>query len=64
MSKVYISAGEMLDRTIELMNDPSIDIMRVTPPKPVIFKDFDKPMLLWGPVERPDFVIDESELPY
>ena len=23
-----------------------------------------EPIALWGPLERPDFVIDEQELPY
>jgi hypothetical protein len=94
MSQVYLSADYVLARTIQLMNDTSIDLMRVPAPKPVIFpapknkrkklsrkltykmshaeraeyeeslKPVFPPMLLWGPIERPDFVIDESELPY
>ena len=64
MPLVYIGAEPMLERTIELLNDPSIDISRVTAPMPSITYDFDRPIAVWGPVERPEFVIDEKELPY
>ena len=82
-----ISADAVLARTIQLMNDTSIDLGRVRVPKPVIFPPlgkkkpdyklthaqrecmqdardlFPSPVLMWD-VERPDFVIDESDLPY
>ncbi len=60
----YISSGVMFARTVELLADQSVDLIRVTPPNPIITREFGRPMLLFGPVERPDFVIDESELPY
>ena len=60
----YISSEAMFARTTQLLKDLSIDLTCVTPPKPVIWRDTGRPMLLFGPVERPDFVIDESDLPY
>jgi hypothetical protein len=90
MSKVWVSAEYVFNRTVDLLGGDQ-DISRVVPPRPVIFPSQDRPvyakkrvtkatrkkrrrrekrdqvfepMILWGPIERPDFVIDESELPY
>ena len=42
-----------------------INLLKVKPPAPVlVLRDFGKPMLLWGPVKCPKFVIDKAELPY
>jgi hypothetical protein len=89
MSQVYLSADYVLPRTAMLMNDLSIDLMRIVVPFPVVFpvprsgagmkktykmthaertsyeesqRAVFEPMALWGPIERPDFVIDE--VPY
>jgi len=41
MSKVYVSAAYVLPRTTQLMNDLSIDLMRVPVPRPIVFPDPD-----------------------
>ncbi len=71
MPRVLIGASDMFYRTIELLTS-DIDLTRVPAPRPVIFpkqrrkkkKAIFDPRILFGPVERPVFTIDESELPY
>ena len=81
-----VSADIVFPRTVELLSS-SVNLLRVTPPKPVVFPPTSKrkaltfmmthaqrdamgelaavfpPMMMWE-VDRPEFVIDESELPY
>ena len=59
----FISADVMFKRTVEILQSEEL-VMAVTPPAPVIYHDLGKPFALWGPVKRPDFVIDERELPF
>ena len=59
----YISSQAMFERTMELMASDS-DLLKVTPPSPVIHYDFGDPMLLWGSVKRNEFIIDEASLPF
>ena len=60
-----VSADVVLPRTIELLHDLSVDLTRVKPPIPTICRltPDSAPMLLWE-VDRPEFVIDEADLPY
>jgi hypothetical protein len=63
MSKTYIGVEPMLERTLQvLFSDPSV----VPAPSPRYWKDENGRIMgiVYGPVERPDFVIDEAELPY
>ena len=63
--KVYIGVIPMAERTLELLRDCPID--RLPPaPLPKKWNDESGRMMGWvfGPVIRPDFVIDESLLPY
>ena len=64
MVQVYVGADLLLGRTVDLLNDSSVDLLRVRPPRIKLFHEFDEPVALFGPVDRPEFVIDESELPY
>jgi hypothetical protein len=58
---VHIGVEGIFDRTIEILKPEN----KLPPaPYPMLFGGFDRPMPLWGPLERPEFVIDESELPY
>ena len=61
MPRVWIGASAMLDRTLEVLN-PENKLPRV--PYPVKFTQFDRVIPVFGPVKRPTFWIDESELPY
>jgi hypothetical protein len=69
MSKVMIGVGLLLDRTIELLNT---DCRLPPAPYPSLHHTTRSgelgfgggTIVLWGPVERPDFVIDEAEVPY
>ena len=58
MALVLIGAGVVFNRTVEFLHS-DIDLMRVVPPKPTIYKA----QMMWE-VSRPEFVIDECELPY
>ena len=63
MAKVYIGVVPMLDRTVELLNSHC----KLPPaPRAVKWRDEKGKMMGWvfGPVEREEFYIDESELPY
>lgn len=64
MSQGYISADYAFWRTAQLMGDASIDLLRVKVPYIKLYHDCGEPMALFGPIERPNFVIDESLLPY
>jgi hypothetical protein len=62
MSLVYISAAEVVSEVGTLMNN----VNSVLPPVlvPMVYTGLGEPFILFGPVERPVFEIDESELPY
>ena len=51
----------MITRTLDVL----CPIVPLPPaPYPTLFTSCDKVIPVWGPVDRPLFVIDESELPY
>ena len=65
-----VSADVVFPRTVELLSDTDIDLMRVKPPVPQIVKPtelglgYGPSFLMWEVPAKPDFVIDESDLPY
>jgi hypothetical protein len=63
MSRTWIGVDEMLSRTIELLNS---DCKMPPAPMPAYWRDENKKIMavVYGPVDRPDFVIDEAEVPY
>ena len=63
MPKVMISALAMSERTVEILKDEAL-IMGVRPPRMILLKGFGDILPMFGPVEVPEFIIDESELPY
>ena len=54
----------MLTRTLELLASDIPGDKLPASPRPKIMKFGANPILVFGPVTRPEFVIDESELPY
>ncbi len=63
--KAYIGSQELFERTLDLLSSCPLGRLPV-PPKPVKWRDEAGAMVGWvfGPVSRPVFQIDESELPY
>jgi hypothetical protein len=62
MSLVYVSADIVFPRTVGLLNNPAVDLLRVRPPMPTVHRERNTGgdrtlhnMVLWGPIERPDF---------
>ena len=72
MSKVLVSADTIFPRMVrnisELLNDSSVDLMRVVPPIPRVvrlnkFGLGSGSCLMWE-IERKDFVIETGDLPF
>ena len=68
MSKVLVSADTIFPRMVELLNDSSVDLMRVVPPVPRVvrlnkFGLGSGSCLMWE-IERKDFVIETGDLPF
>ena len=63
MSAGWVSSDIAFHRTLELLHS-DVPLVRVVPPGIKIWRDGDQPIAVFGPVQRPDFVIDESDLPY
>ena len=68
MSKVLVSADTIFPRMVELLDDSSVDLMRVVPPVPRVvrlnkFGLGSGSCLMWE-IEREDFVIETGDLPF
>ena len=68
MSKVLVSADTIFPRMVELLDDSSVDLMRVVPPVPRVvrlnkFGLGSGSCLMWE-IEREDFVIEAGDLPF
>ena len=63
MPEVLVSADVVVPRTVGLLNDSGIDLLRVSPPVPQIVHGFGEPICLWA-VDRPEFVLSEEEERY
>ena len=68
MSKVLVSADTIFPRMVELLNNNSVDLMRVVPPIPRVvrlnkFGLGSGSCLMWE-IEREDFVIETGDLPF